>query len=192
MRIFSRGWMTRAVVLFIGAVMLQFGLSDLLAPRARYVRSSPEPGATLAAPPPAVTVSFSDELSPDSEISVRRTISLSPSGEKNYSREENVATVSRLEPADPHRRSLRADLAQELPGGLYVVNWSTIAARGRAQRFGTFYFGIGMPVPANITRDMRGAIRERDYKRRGRRATLISGVLLIALGVAQPWLPRRR
>jgi len=185
---------TRALFLFWGSVMLLFGTWDLLVPRARYVGSSLEPGAVVSSPPAAVTVSFSEELAPESEINVASTVSLSPSGERVYSGGEKVTAASGLDLGDPRRRTLRADLEPGLPGGLYVVNWKAVAAQGRAKRFGRFYFGAGMAVPEHIMSEMRGTLRERDYEYPlwGRRSALLGGVLLVALGALLPRLTRVR
>ena len=180
----------RAALLFFGSVMLLFGACDLLAPRARYVSSSPEPGAALAAPPASVTISFSDELAPESDIAVASTITLPPSGGPVYADGKRF-TASGPDPGDSRGRTLRADLEPGLPRGLYWVQWRAVAARGKAERLGMFCFGAGMPVPADITRDMPGALGEWDNKRRGRRAALLGGVLLVALGALLPRLPWR-
>lgn len=169
--------------------MLLFGVYDLLTPRARYVNSSPAPGAELAAVPTSVTVGFSDELAPESTISVTSTITLSPSGEKVYL-DGKKFTAAGPDPSDPQHRTLRAVVEPGLPGGLYWVDWTAVAARGKSKRFGRFCFGAGMPVPPDITRDS-GALWERDYKWRGNRAALIGGVLLIGLGTLLPRMMRR-
>lgn len=73
------------------------------------------------------------------------------------------------------------------PGrALYWVTWKAVAARGRAERFGRLCFGVAMPVPAHIMRDIPGALSERDGDERRRRAVLVGGVLLLALGALLP------
>jgi len=182
----------RALLALCGAVLLLFGGWFLLAPRARFAASDPLPGATVSLPPPAVTVRFDSALDPRSTIEVLRTIAVSASGDTSYPGGERVSTGAGLDPADAGRRTLRAALAPGLSTGLYVVRWTALAARGGSERFGTLYFGAGMPVPEHITRDMPGALRERDYQQRGRRSTLLGGVILVALAALLPRLPRRR
>lgn len=186
------GLIIRVLLLFFGSIMLLFGVYDLLAPRARFVNSSPAPGAELATLPASVTISFSDELAPESTISVGSTITLSPSGENVYS-DGKKFTAAGPDPGDPQDRTLRLVLEPGLPVGLYWVNWTAVAARGKSKRFGRFCFGAGMPVPPDITRDEAGAVWERDYKWRGNRAALLGGVLLIGLGALLPRiaLPRK-
>lgn len=189
--IFFPGLIIRVVLLFFGSIMLLFGVYDLVVPRARYVNSSPTPGAELVALPASLSVSFSDELAPESSIGVVSTITLSTSGEKVYS-DGRKFTVAGPDPGDPQHRTLRAALEPGLPGGLYWVEWTAVAARGKSKRFGRFCFGAGMPVPPEITRDGAGALWERDYKWRGNRAALIGGVLLMALGALLPRKIRAR
>jgi methionine-rich copper-binding protein CopC len=180
----------RALLLFFGSLLLLFGAWELLAPRARYVSSHPAPGAALAAPPQEVLVSFSNELTPESNISVTSTVTLSPSGEKEYSGGKRF-TATGPDPRDPQRRTLRVELEPGEPAGLYWVQWKAVAARGKSQRFGRLCFGAGMTVPDHITRDMPGALREWNYRWRERRAALLGGLLLVALGVVLPRLPLR-
>ena len=180
----------RVLLLFFGFVMLLFGACDLMKPRARYVTSTPAPGTEIAAVPASVTVSFSDELAPESTIAVTSTITLSPSGERVYA-DGKKFTAAGPEAGDPQNRTLRAVLEPGLPGGLYWVEWTAVAARGKSKRFGRFSFGAGMPVPPNTSRDEGSALRERDYKWRGSRAELVGGVLLIALGALLPRMPQR-
>jgi methionine-rich copper-binding protein CopC len=181
----------RVLLLFFGCIMLLFGLYDLLTPRARYVNSSPTPGAELAALPASVTVSFSDELALESTIAVTSTITLSAFGEKVYS-DGKKFTAAGPDPSDPQHRTLRAVLEPGLPHGLYWVEWTAVAARGKSKRFGRFCFGVGMPVPPHITRDGASGLWERDYRWRGNRATLLGGVLLIGLGALLPRMMRAR
>src|SRR5438128_3666797 len=60
----------RGLFVLVGSLLLLVGVADLNALRARFVNSQPEAGTAVAAPPTAVTVSFSDELAPESRISV--------------------------------------------------------------------------------------------------------------------------
>lgn len=60
-----------------------------------------------------------------------------------------------------------------------------MAARGHAESFGRFCFAAGMPVPVGLTDE---ALYERSYREREYRATLLGGVLLVALGLFLPHL----
>lgn len=182
--------LSRAVLLFFGSLMLLFGVWHLLVPKAQYATSNPAPGSVIAVPPQEVSVSFTEELDRESTITVTSTITLSPSGEQVYSDGEKF-TSSGPDATDPQRRTLRVKLEPKLPAGLYWVRWKAVAARGKAQRLGTLCFGAGMLVPDHITRDMPGAFREHDYQWRRRRAALLGGLLLIALGGLLPHLRMR-
>ena len=178
----------RTLLLLMGAGALLFGLWQQLVPRARYVSSSPAPGASLATSPPSIVVRFSNQLNTTSEISVVSTITLSPSGETIYGDGPRFSAKG-PDPHDSLGETMRVDLSPELPRGLYWVQWTTESVRGRARSSGRFCYAVGMTVPDHITRDGPGGLLERDYKWREYRATLVAGVLLVALGV---FLPRLR
>lgn len=177
----------RALLLLMGAGMLLFGVWQQLVPRARYVSSSPEPGSSLSAPPTSVNVRFSNQLSPNSEIALASTITLSPSGEAIHGDGKRF-TAKGPDASDPLGRTLRLDLSPGLSPGLYWVQWTTESVNGRAKSSGKLCYAVGMTVPEHITRDMPGGLLERDYKWREHRAVLLSSVLLIALGVFLPQL----
>jgi len=170
--------------------MLVVVTGELAMPRARFQNSNPSPGVTLAAAPAAITVAFDRELDSASSISVTRTITRSISGEQEFSG-GTVAKSSGLDSDGPGRKALKAQLPAGAPGGLYCVKWIATPASGGMTRHGTFYFGAGMSVPDHIAREG-PPVRERDGRERRRRATALSGVLLIALGLVLPHLPRTR
>ncbi len=181
----------RIVCLGWGAVMLLAGIMDGLAPRARYLSSQPEPGSTLAEVPTEVVVTFTNELHPDSTIHVVSTMSLLPSGEASYTGGQDAVATAGLDPNDSSHRSLRATLQAGLPDGLYRVDWSTTERRSRAERYGSFYFGVGMPVPAHLLGKAGHPFQENDpYNgiEHERDAAVAGGVILIALGIVLPWL----
>lgn len=181
----------RILCLSWGLLMLLVGVADLFAPRARYVSSRPEPGSRLTAAPAEIVVTFSGGLHPDSTIRAVCTVSLLPSGEMSYSGGTDVVTESGLNPNDSSYHSLRAVLQTPLPDGLYRVDWTTVAVRGRAERFGSYYFGVGMPVPEHITREMGGVLWEQDAsenRESSRTAAMVGGVLLIGFAVLLPQL----
>ncbi len=181
----------RILLAFFGLSMLLGSIGHALVPQARYRQSRPGPASVLTAPPAQVVIRFSREVTPDSRIGVVSTVSILPSGERSYSGGEDVVAQSGFDPNDPSRQSLRAVLRPGLPNGLYRVDWHAAAARGRAERFGSYYFGVGMPVPDSITHDLGGSLRERDVydaDEVGPRAVPLVGVLLIALAILLPWL----
>ena len=173
----------RILLVIFGAVLFLFGLFDLLMPRARLVNSNPPAGAVVAEVPSAVLVSFSNKLAPGSRIDVTSTVELLPSGEKEYLRGGSVVLKSGIDPGDSSGKSLRADLKPGLHKGLYWVSWTTKVAGWRSISNGRTVFAVGMNVPDHITEDMGGAIWERNYDYRGRRAALIGGVVLLALAL---------
>ncbi len=181
----------RILLALIGLSMLLGSIRHALVPHARYRQSRPAPASSLATPPAEVVICFSRELAPDSRIGVVSTMSILPSGERSYSGGEDVVAQSGFDPNDPSHQSLRAVLRPGLPNGLYRVDWSVVAARGKAERFGSYYFGVGMPVPDSVTRDLGGPLRERDVydtEEVSPRAVPFVGVLLIALAILLPWL----
>ena len=66
----------------------------------------------------------------------------------------------------------------------------SIPAQGGTSRHGHFEFTAGA-VPDDVTRGMERELTERDTQWRGRRSALIGGIILIALGLVFPLLPRR-
>ena len=186
----------RMLLALLGLSMLLVTITDVIAPRVRYRQSRPEPASVLAMPPAEVMVHFSGELAPESTIRVVSTVSVLPSGEWSYSGGENVVAESGPDPNDPSRQSWRAMLRPRLPNGLYRVDWSTVTARGKTERSGCYYFGVGMSVPASVTRDLGGPVQERDiypyYEDVTPRAVALTGVLLIALAILLPWLRPHR
>lgn len=177
----------RTLLLLMGSGALLFGLWQQLVPRARYVSSSPAAGASLATSPTSIVVRFSNQLNMSSEMAVTSTITLSPSGEPIYGDGPRFSAKG-PDPNDPLRQTMRLDLSPELPRGLYWVQWTTESVRGRARSSGRLCYAVGMTVPDYITRDQPGGLLQHDYKWREHRATLLAGVLLIALGIFLPRL----
>ena len=172
-----------------GSILLLFGACQLLRPKARYIESDPRPGAMLQSPPSVVTVTFSESLSADSRIGIYPSIVFSPSGDRSYGTGD-LNVVSGLDPDDSRGRTLRAVLGEGIASGRYRVRWSAIPAQGGTTRRGHFEFTAGS-VPDDVTRGMEPGLTERDTRWRGRRSALVGGVLLIALGLVFPMLPRR-
>jgi methionine-rich copper-binding protein CopC len=180
----------RIFLALFGLSMLLVTVGDAVAPHARYCQSCPEPASVLTTPPTEVIIRFSREVTPGSKINVVSTVSILPSGESSYSGGEGVAAQSGFDPNDRSRQSLRAVLRPGLPNGLYRVDWSTVAAQGKAERFGCYYFGVGMPVPPSVTKDLGGPLREHgtyDGDGVSPRAVAVVDVLLIVLAIFLPW-----
>jgi methionine-rich copper-binding protein CopC len=184
----------RICLALFGLSMLLVAVGQALMPHARYRQGRPEPAGVLDTAPAEVVVRFSREVTPDSRLGVVSTVSILPSGEYSYSGGADVVAQSGFDPNDSSRQSLRAVLRPGLPKGLYRVDWSTVAARGKAERFGRYYFGVGMAVPASITRDLGGPLRERgtyDTDEVSPRAVVLGGVLLVVFAVFFPWFRSR-
>lgn len=178
---------TRIALLSFGFALLLFGMWNWLLPRARYLNSNPRPNEVVASSPPVVAIDFSEDLDRESTISVASTITVGPEGEMIYGDGKRFTGKGPgLE--DGKSRSLSVGLDGGLPNGLYWVQWTAIAARGRSQRSGRFCFGVGMNVPDHIKRDMPDAITERDSGYRRQRAVILGGVLLVGLGFILPHL----
>jgi len=160
----------------------------LLMERQLLTATDPAGGVSLASPPSDVTLTFSDDLSPSSRISVHRTVTLDETGRQQHTGGRSVADASGSSALSVDRRSLRVRLPDRLPGGLYVVEWTTVRARDSDERHGDLYFGVRMPVPRSI-RDG-GASRERDPSEPDRRETLVGGILAILIGLAWRWYAR--
>jgi methionine-rich copper-binding protein CopC len=175
----------RGSALTIGTILLLFGVGEQLVPRASFVSANPTPGAALASPPASVAVNFNDKLAEDSEMSVSSTITLSPLGEPVYGNGPVFKTKG-PDSHDPEQRTLRADLDPKLPHGLYWVNWTTVAAYGRAKSSGRFCYAVGITVPGSITREHAGGFYERDYRWRSDRAALLGGIFMVLIAVFSP------
>ena len=167
----------RSALVALGALLLAFSAAEALRSRARYASSDPEPGAALEAPPAAVRVSFARALDPSSTLSVTRSAPGAAATE--------VATSTGLDPGDPQRRTLRAELSGA-PDGLYRATWRSLPASGGVARHGSFTFAVAMPAPDSSAGS---PLEERDAGERRRRHTLLGGVGLVAFGAL--W-PRRR
>ena len=172
----------RVVVVLFGVALLLFGVLDQITPRARLVISNPSAGAIIPEPPSAVILNFSNQLAPESTMDVTSTIRLLASGEMEFLDGSSVILKSGIDPTDAGGKSMRADLRPGLHQGLYWVNWRTTTARWKTVTYGKTYFAVGMPIPQDVTRDMKGTIRERNYQWRSRRSAIVGGVVMIALG----------
>ena len=169
----------------LGALMLLFGAADRLRTRAFYVESQPAPGATLTAGPTAVRATFGAALDPASSLSVTRLV-LDPTSGNGP---QDMDVTSRLAPHDPRRRTLEA-VSSALPVGLYRVSWRALPAGGGVSRHGSYSFGVGVSVPADVTGTAH-SLQERDSGSRGRRQAIFGGVLLLVLGALLPRLSPR-
>jgi methionine-rich copper-binding protein CopC len=181
------GRLARLALGVLGTLMLVFGSADGLRTRAFYVRSQPAPGETLANVPAAVRVTFGAELDPASSLSITRLVVQPSAGDvpRNVQIE-----LTRLAPDDPGSRTIEA-VPSRLSTGLYRVTWRALPAGGGVHRHGSFSFGVGVPVPAD-TADIMHSLQDRDVNARGRRQTVLGGLLLLGLSALLLWLPPRR
>jgi methionine-rich copper-binding protein CopC len=160
----------------LGVLLLLFWISDSARVRAAYVDSTPQPAASLAAAPTAIRVAFDHALQPASTLSVVYLPVVA--SENDIARDVHV--VSRLASDDINRRTLEA-IPPRLGSGLYLVRWTAYPSPGGGViRHGSFAFGVGVAVPP----DSEGrtlSLTERDSGGRGRRSTLLGGVILLVL-----------
>ena len=187
--------MVRTFFIGWGLILSIFGLNEVFTPRAHFIASNPEPGKSLYAPLTAVTVTFSDELAPESTISVVTTATVKPSGDLSYSGGEKVSTSSAIDIYDPQHRTLKAILMLEPPNGLYRVDWTAIAAKNKAGRFGSYYYAAGMAIPDHILREGKNSLIEEDIKYFDEinlpESAVFAGSILVLIGVFWNYFPKR-
>lgn len=164
--------------------MLIFGLWYHLAPRSRYVDSSPRPNSVLSDSPDNVTVNFNRELSAQSRMNVLAMVTLSPKGEETH-KVGKVYDVNGPDPTDASRKTLRVNVSPELPRGTYCVQW-TVHPRLGVRSHGMFYFAVGMPLPPYLAEGSPEGLYEQYWPRRRHRATLIGGVILLLMAFFIP------
>jgi methionine-rich copper-binding protein CopC len=164
----------------LGALLLSSAATHATRSRARYASSDPPSGAILASPPAAVRVRFDRALDPSSSLYVDRTAP----GEAAL----RVGVSSGLDPADPERRTLRADLAAA-PAGRYRLQWHALpASGGGVARFGSLVFAAGLPA---LPED-EPTFEEHDSGQRRWRRTVAGGAIFVLLGLLLSRLPRPR
>ncbi len=171
------GQIIRAILFIFGAIMLIFGLWYHLAPRSRFVDSSPAPNSVLSDSPDNVTVNFNRELSAESRMNVFSMVTLSPSGEESH-KVGKVYNVNGPDPTDASRKTLRVNVSPELPRGTYCVQW-TVHPRLGVRSHGMFYFAVGMPLPPYLAEGSPEGLYEQYGPRRRHRAMLIGSVILL-------------
>jgi methionine-rich copper-binding protein CopC len=160
----------------LGVLMLLFWVSDSQRARAAFVASTPQPAASLAAAPPAIRVSFDHALAPASTLSLVYLPVVA--SENDIARD--IPVISRLASEDAGGRTLEA-IPPRLGNGLYLVRWTAYPSRGGGIiRHGSFTFGVGVAVPPDSAGRVL-SLTERDSGTRGRRSTLLGGVVLLAL-----------
>jgi methionine-rich copper-binding protein CopC len=164
------------VLVGMGVLMLLFVGMDRLRSRPAYVASTPEAGAQLAGTPPAIRVTFNRPLHSASTLSLVY-LPVEPSLD-DISRD--VPAKSQLAATDADQRTLEV-IPPSLGRGLYLVRWTAYPEFGGVIRHGAFTFGVGVPVPPD-RRDMRYSLNERESDDRGRRYTMLGGVMLLAFG----------
>jgi len=179
------GQIIRALLLVVGAIMLIFGLWYHLAPRARYVDSSPATNSVLSESPGNVTINFNRELSAESRMNVLSIITMSPSGEE-IQKTEKLHTANGPDPSGASRNTLRVNVSSELPTGIYCVQWTVYPRYPGVRSHGMYYFGVGMPLPPYFTDASPYGLHEQYWPRRRHRATLIGGVILLLMAFFIP------
>jgi hypothetical protein len=172
----SGGAYARWAMAGLGVLMLLFWVTDSLRPRGAYVASTPQPAASLPAAPPAIRVTFDRALQPASTLSLVYLPVVA--SENDIARD--VPVVSRLASDDVDRRTLEG-IPPRLGPGLYLVRWTAYPSPGGGViRHGSFAFGVGVAVrPDSDGRIL--SLTERDSGSRGRRSTLLGGVILLVL-----------
>jgi hypothetical protein len=166
------GW----ALIGLGVLMLLFAAMDGLRPRQAYVSSTPVVGASIAAAPPVIRVTFGHALHSASTLSVVY-LPLVPSIDDIA---RDIPVKSRLASDDSGRRTLEA-VPPRLGKGLYLVRWVANPQSGGVIRHGSFAFGVGVAVPPDND-GVTYSLHERDSGDRGRRFTMLGGVLLLAIG----------
>ena len=170
----------------LGAAMLIFGAAAGLRPQLSYVSSQPASGATLGRGPATVRVTLAARLDPGSSVSLIRLTGNSSVNDGP----RDVEIASRLATDDLDQRTIEGVPARRLSTGLYRVGWWARPAGGGSAHYGSFSFGVDVPVPADTTDDIH-SMSERDAGARRRRQTVLGGVLLIVLGALLPRLVPR-
>ena len=172
----DRGRYARWALAGFGVLMLLFWVIDSVRSRASYVDSTPQPAASLTAAPPVIRVAFDHALQPASTVSL---VYLPVEASENDIARD-VEVVSRLASDDANRRTLEAT-PPRLGRGLYLVRWTAYPSPGGGViRHGSFGFGVGVAVPPDSAgRTL--SLTEGDSGRRGRRSTLLGGVILLVL-----------
>ena len=132
------GW----ALIGLGVLILLFAVMDNLRPRLGYITSTPVVGATLAAAPPAIRVTFSGALHSVSTLSLVY-VPVVPSVDDIS---HDVRVTRRLAASDTDHRTLEV-IPPRLGKGLYLVRWVAHPASGGITRHGSFTFGVGVPVP---------------------------------------------
>ena len=125
------GW----ALIGLGVLILLFAVMDNLRPRLGYITSTPAVGATLAAAPPAIRVTFSGALHSASTLSLVY-VPVVPSVDDIS---HDVRVTSRLAASDTDHQTLEV-IPPRLGKGLYLVRWVAHPARGGVTRHGSFVF----------------------------------------------------
>jgi copper transport protein len=97
----------------------------------------PAPGETLAQAPTNVTITFGER--PDAKLS---KISVVDSSGTEWDKGDTA-------PLPTDSNSLRVDLRQPLPKGVYTVTWKTVSAVDGHLVTNSYSFGFGVSPPAN-------------------------------------------
>jgi methionine-rich copper-binding protein CopC len=131
------------LALLLAAVAGLFVAGDAFA-HARRVSSSPDAGAILDAAPPAVSITFSQEIQ---RVAGTYGISVTNAAGAEF-------TAGDPEVADEDRTLLSVALLDALPPGRYVVSWKNVSDADGDPAEGAFSFYVGVqPTEADLAAD---------------------------------------
>lgn len=132
--VLRRGGSRPAASVVVAAVLLSgllLSTPSRVTARAVLVRTYPVPGAVLRFVPPFVSLWFSEELEP-----ALSTVAVA--GPRGIT---TPAGSGGVDPGDPTRRTLRADV-RPLRAGVYTVRWRAVSAGDGTAVVGTFQFTV--------------------------------------------------
>jgi methionine-rich copper-binding protein CopC len=127
----------RRISLFIAVLAAVLALPGLVSAHAKLVSSNPEDGATLAAAPATITLTFDDELESEGAALVVTDAS--------------GAAVDKgdggVDLGDTERKTMKVSLKDGLGAGSYTATWTVIGDDGH-EITGAIAFAVGdAPVP---------------------------------------------
>ncbi len=133
----------RIALVWCLVALLALALAGTASAHSNLVSSDPKDGATLAAAPPKITLVFSEELQPDSNL-----ISVTDAGGAQV---DNGDT--RLDLNDPKRVTLTVTLKAGLGAGTYTISWKNMSADGHSEE-GSLSFKVAAataaPTPTSV------------------------------------------
>jgi methionine-rich copper-binding protein CopC len=119
------------------AVLLALAVAPVFA-HAKYDRSDPAAGATVASAPAQVKVWFGEEPSP-----TQSTLMVTDASGARVDTGDGKVDAS-----DPDRKLMTVSLKSGLANGVYTVKYHTVTEDDNGILDGSFSFGVGTSVPA--------------------------------------------